>query len=78
MTRAPGPKNDEATTDTPVWWCTQCEAVEGVEGTDTLDDLSTDERRELDAALDAGIADMRAGRVVDGAAVISRLLARNT
>lgn len=45
---------------------------------DDLSDLSPEERAELDVVLDAGIADMRAGRVVDGHEVVRRLLARNT
>jgi hypothetical protein len=45
---------------------------------DTLDDLPPDERAELMAVLDAGIADMRAGRVVEGDEIVRRLLARNS
>lgn len=45
---------------------------------DDLGDLTPEERSELDAVLDAGIADMRAGRVVEGDEIVRRLLARNT
>jgi predicted transcriptional regulator len=48
-----------------------------VEEDSTLDDLPPDERAELNAVLDAGIADMRAGRVVEGDEIVRRLLARS-
>ena len=44
---------------------------------DDLGDLTPEERRELHTALDAGIADLRAGRVVEGDEIVRRLLARN-
>jgi len=85
MTRAPGLGHHEKTADTPVWWCTECEASLPPEGTasvvdedtTTIDDLPPEERAELMAVLDAGIADMRAGRVVKGDEIVRRLLARS-
>jgi len=40
------------------------------------DDLTPEERARLDAALERSIAQARAGQVVDGDAVIQKLLAR--
>ena len=44
---------------------------------DSLEDMPSEERAQLDRALDAGIADMKAGRVVEGDEIVRRLLVRS-
>ena len=44
--------------------------------TDASDDLDDDERAELNASIDDGLSDMRAGGGVDASDVLSRLRAR--
>jgi hypothetical protein len=43
---------------------------------DEDDNMSVEERARLDAAIELGLSDARAGRLVDGDGVLHRLLAR--
>lgn len=49
-----------------------------VEEHDSLDDMTPEDRAELMVVLDAGIAAMREGQVVEGDEIVRRLLARNS
>jgi hypothetical protein len=47
-----------------------------IEDDDSLDDMPSEDRVRLEAVLDAGLADIRAGRVTEGDEIVRRLLAR--
>lgn len=48
------------------------------EDQDKLDDMSPEDRVQLDTVLDAGFRAIREGRVVEGDEIVRRLLARNS
>jgi hypothetical protein len=48
-----------------------------IEEEDSLDDMPLEERTRLNAVLDLGLADIRAGRVTEGDEIVRRLLARS-
>jgi hypothetical protein len=49
-----------------------------VEEEDSLDDMTPEDRAELERVLDAGFRAIREGRVVEGDEIVRRLLARNS